>query len=170
MDISQYTYSIIMTYEIQAIMMAAAVFVCSGLVYSLAGYKAKVYKYLNSDPDVQFDIRRITKKIGLGIFLGLAVFVTEDLVNGEQQIAITEPGVFVKQVIFNVGAIYAFDKLMFAGKGGVKLSGGKADTPTHAELPADDTPTADDFEHPLGDAPPDVPTFDDEATKPAGGA
>jgi len=153
-----------MTFEVQAMLMAGAVFVASGIAYSLSGYKAKVYKYLNNDPDVKFDITRITKKIGLGIFLGLAVFVTEDLINGEQTIAITEPGVFVKQVIFNMGAIYAFDKLMLAGRGGTKTTAVEAKDTS----PTQEMPTAEDFEHPLGDLP-DVEGVYTSETKPTGG-
>ena len=149
------------TIEAQAILMAAAVFICSGVAYSMAGYKAKVYKFLNSDPDVKFDFKRISKKIALGVFLGLAVFITEDLINGEEAIAITEPGVFVKQVIFNVGAIYAFDKLMFAGKGGTKTSAapvagtGPGPDDLDAETYAD---IADDAIEPpeIDSAPPDI--------------
>ena len=106
-----------MTLESYAMM--ALVFVCAGLAYSLAGYKAKVSKYLRGDAEVHFSINRISKKIGLGIFLGIVAFASEELLNGDDVIIdITDPGVFAKQVMLTMGIIYSVDKMIIAGSDG----------------------------------------------------
>lgn len=105
-----------MTIELYA--MTAAVCVSAGLVYSFAGYKAKVSKYFRGDPAVKFSISKMAKTAGLGIFLGLAAFATEDILNGDALIEITNPGVFFKQVGATMAIIYVVDKLMIAGSDG----------------------------------------------------
>ena len=96
-----------------------AVFVCAGLVYAFAGYKAKLSKYLRGDPTVKFSATKIGKTAGLGIFLGLVAFASEELLNGDASyIDITNPGVFAKQVAATIGIIYGVDKLIIAGTDG----------------------------------------------------
>ena len=105
--------------ELNPYLAMALVFVAAGLVYSLAGYKAKVSKYLRGDPTVRFDLKKIGKTAGLGVFLGLIAFGTEELLNGDGEfIDITDPGVFAKQVWLTVGIIYGVDKLVIAGSDG----------------------------------------------------
>ena len=95
------------------------VFVAAGLMYSLSGYKAKLSKYLRGDPTVKFSVKRISKTAGLGIFLGLVAFASEELLNGDTTyIDITDPGIFAKQVAATIGIIYAVDKLIIAGSDG----------------------------------------------------
>lgn len=99
--------------------MAALVFITAGLAYSFAGYKAKLSKYLRGDPSVKFNLNRIARTAGLGVFLGLCAFASEELLNGEHiDVEITNPSVFAKQVGFTMGLIYAVDKLIIAGSDG----------------------------------------------------
>ena len=129
----------------------AAVFICAGLAYSLAGYKAKVSKYLRGDESVKFSASRLAKTAGLGVFLGLVAFGSEELLNGDTvHIAITDPGVFAKQVAATMGIIYAVDKLIIAGSdGGTRKTAKKVDD----NIPTDTTeivPSVETFELPPG--------------------
>ena len=115
--------------------MAAAVFITAGLAYSFAGYKAKLSKYLRGDPSVRFSLRRIARTAGLGIFLGLCAFVSEELLNGDHvDVEITDPAIFAKQVGFTMGLIYAVDKLIIAGSDG----GSRRSSDDHADTSEQD--------------------------------
>ena len=110
-------------------------------MYSMAGYKAKVSKYLRGDPSVKFDPRRIAKTAALGVFLGLVAFGTEELLNGDGvYIDISDPGVFAKQVAATMGIIYGVDKLIIAGTDGGSRKTATKDPPAAG---GDDTSTID---------------------------
>ena len=131
------------------------VFITAGLAYAFAGYKAKVSKYLRGDPGVQFDLKRIGKTAGLGVFLGLIAFGTEELLNGDGVfIDITDPGVFAKQVAATMGIIYGVDKLIIAGTDGGSRKTARKDPPA-ADTPAIDAEfeTLDKDQGPAGALP-----------------
>lgn len=114
--------------SLEATAATAGVFVCAGLAYSLAGYKAKLSKFLRGDESVKFSPKRFAKSVGLGIFLGLVAFVSEDLLNGAASIAITDPAIFAKQVVATMGIIYSVDMLIVKGSdGGTRKSPSKED-------------------------------------------